>query len=1106
MNQRKLFPFIQGLFLVLPALATAADPPPTESLPAGATVVELTAEPATIELANVFDYRQVLVSAKLSTGDVVDVTRQVKMEAPPVVAISPRGLVTPLADGEGTLKFSLADKSLAIPVRVGGQKEKHHVSFVTEVAPVLSKSGCNAGTCHGAQQGKNGFKLSLRGYDPEYDHRALIDDLAGRRFNRALPEQSLMLMKPGGGVPHVGGALFKPEDRYYKILREWIAESVKLDLDRPRVQSIDISPKDRRIPLIGMKQQVRVIATYADGKQRDVTAEAFVESSLAEVVEMDKHGLATTVRRGEVALLARFEGAYASTRLVVIGDRSGFVWKDAPENNFIDTLVYKKLKDVKLLPSELCTDEEFIRRVYLDLTGLPPEPAEVNAFIADQRETRIKRDELVDRLIGSQDFIEHWTNKWADLLQVNRKFLGEEGAFGTRNWIRQAVAENVPYDKFAYSVLTASGSNLENPPASYYKVLRQPEDVMENTTQLFLAIRFNCNKCHDHPFERWTQDQYYHLSSYFAQVGRKPAPEFAGRNLGGSAVEGATPLVEVIFDSGGGEVTHARTGQVTTPKFPFSHAGEVPATAARREQVARWIASKDNPYFAKSYVNRLWSYMMGPGLIDPIDDIRAGNPASNPELLDKLAAEFITANFDARHVMRLICKSRVYQHSLTTNEWNADDTINYSHAYERRLSAEVLYDAIHRATGAMPQLPGLPAGFRAAQLPDSEVSLPDGFFNIFGKPPRESACECERSAGVMLAPVLNLINGPTVANAISNPNNRIAKLVASEKNDSKLIAELFLAVLARRPTEKEIAVGLESLKGFELEGQGMKDALAKYEQDVLPMRFDAWLKSVQTTPVWSPLELTEMKSEKGATFAKQPDGSVLVSGENAAMDNYTITAKTFVAGITALRLELLPDDSLPAKGPGRAPNGNLVLNQFVVAASSGGQPATPVALQRATATFGQDGYGVENALAGGNAQKGWAVAPQFGKAHTALFETKENVGTGETILTITLPQGFGGQHTIGKFRLTVSNAARPVLLEGPQLPKEIADILAVAADQRTADQQAVLRTHYTSIDGDLVIFKRAVDEHAKQTGNARLRGAQDLVWALINSPAFLFNH
>ncbi|HEV3005911.1 MAG TPA: DUF1549 domain-containing protein, partial [Pirellulales bacterium] len=554
-----------GILLAITSLPVAAaqaeetaDRAP-EQLPAGATVVALEAFPAAVQLKHPYDYAQLLVTGVLQTGERFDVTRVAQVAAPEaLVSVSPTGQVRPKADGNGELRFSIADKTLVVPVAVTGQKEAHSVSFVSDVAPALSKLGCNAGTCHGSANGKNGFKLSLRGYDPLFDHRALTDDLAGRRFNRAAPDQSLMLLKPSGGVPHMGGVPMRRGEPNYEMLRAWIAAGVKLDLDGPRVASIEVFPKNPVIALPGVKQQMVVLATYTSGRVRDVTAEAFIESSLTEKVEVDKQGLATAVRRGEAAILARYEGAYAATTVIVMGDRGGFDWKEMPENNVIDALVYAKLKKVKILPSELAGDGDFLRRAYLDLVGLPPRVDEVRAFLSDPRDVKTKRDELIDRLVDSPEFVEHWTNKWADLLQVNRKFLGEEGAWSLRNWIRQAVASNMSYDQFVYSVLTASGSTMDNPPASYFKVLREPGDAMENTTQLFLAVRFNCNKCHDHPFERWTQDQYYHLAAYFAQVGRKPAPEFAGRAIGGTAVEQPLPLVEVVFDQQDGDVKQIR--------------------------------------------------------------------------------------------------------------------------------------------------------------------------------------------------------------------------------------------------------------------------------------------------------------------------------------------------------------------------------------------------------------------------------------------------------------------------------------------------------------------------------------------------------------------
>ncbi len=334
---------------------------------------------------------------------------------------------------------------------------------------------------------------------------------------------------------------------------------------------------------------------------------------------------------------------------------------------------------------------------------------------------------MIDELIGSEAYIDFWTNKWADLLQVNRKFLGVEGSTKFRDWIRQAVAENRPYDQLAREILTATGSNNDNPPASYFKVLRTPEDTMENTTHLFLGIRFNCNKCHDHPFERWTQDQYYEMSAFFAQVGLETDPASGNRKVGGTAVEGAKPLFEKVVDKKEGDVTHPKTNQVVTPTFPFDVPHQSKADATRRQQLAAWITDADNPYFARSYVNRLWGYLLGVGLIEPIDDIRAGNPATNPELLDHLTESFVSSGFDVQQMLRSICNSRTYQLSVKTNPLNEDDALNYSHALPRRLPAEVIYDAVHTVTGAVSAIPGMPKGTRAAAMTDSGIKLADGF-------------------------------------------------------------------------------------------------------------------------------------------------------------------------------------------------------------------------------------------------------------------------------------------------------------------------------------------------------------------------------------------
>jgi len=1085
--------------LTFAGVARAAD----EALPAGVNIVSLECGPESIELANAYDYRQLLVTGITDGGERVDLTRLAKIEAPAELAkVSARGLVRPLADGAGELTVSFGEKSLKVPVAVRGQNEPYHVSYISDVGPAMSKLGCNAGTCHGSAKGQRGFKLSLRGYDPVYDHRALVDDLAARRFNRAAPDQSLMLLKLAGGVPHVGGVLTKPGEPYYDLLRSWIADGAQLDLQAPRVAKIDLLPQNPIVPREGMKQQMTVIATYADGRVRDVTAEAFIESGNIEVVEADKQGLVTTLRRGEAALLARYEGAYTATTLTVMGDRSGYQWQETPENNYIDTLVHRKLQRVKALPSALTTDAEFLRRVHLDLTGLPPTPEAIQAFLADSRETQVKRDEVIDRLVGSTDFLEHWTNKWADLLQVNRKFLGEEGSWAFRAWIRDALAKNLPYDEFVRTILTASGSNKANPPASYYKILREPAETMENTTQLFLAVRFNCNKCHDHPFERWTQSQYYDLAAYFAQVGFKDDPAGGDRTLGGSAVDNPKPLYEIVFDKPAGEVTNEASGKPAQPHFPYQPSANS-LDGSRREALADWLADKNNPYFAKSYVNRVWGYLFGVGIIEPIDDIRAGNPPSNPELLDRLTKDFIDSGFDVQQLMRTICKSRAYQLSVATNEWNADDTINYSHAIARRLPAEVLYDSIHRAVGAKPNLPDVPAGFRAAQLPDAGATL--AFLEDFGRPPRESACECERSGGVMLGPVMKLINGPTLADAVADPQNAVSQLVAQEADDARLVEKLFLRILSRLPTADETAAAVAALRSPEIEAERgrLQAELADYEQQVAAKQA-AW-EAAHRPAEWSVLETLDAKSELGADFVKQDDHSLFVAGP-VGQDVYTVVAETDLTGITAVRLEALADDRLPGRGPGRAPNGNLVVSEFELTAGPASDPAdtTQVQFAGAAADFSQGGYAAASAIDGAK-ESGWALNPDLGKSHTLVVNLRRPItGMGRNRLVFTLRQHYSdGLHSLGRFRLSATTDAAPG--RALDAPAPVLAALAVEPAARTPEQLKVIKDHFESLEPELARLRAAAALGGSQADNERLTGAQDLVWALLNSPAFLFN-
>ncbi len=1189
--------------------ATAAvEPAVAEKLPEGTTVTALQVEPAQVKFASPSDYAQLLVSAKLDTGDTADATRMAQYTIKPAIAeVSAQGVLRPKKNGTAKLTIAAAGKTNQIVVEISGADAPPPADFIRDVSPVMAHLGCNAGTCHGAKDGKNGFKLSLRGYDPEADLRALTDDLGSRRVNLASPDNSLMLLKSVAEVPHEGGRRMTVDSVYYRTLRQWIVNGAQLDMKAPRVAKIEVLPQNPVVQSTGARQQMRVIATYADGATRDVTAEAFIDSGNGDVATADGTGLLTTLRRGEAPVLARFEGNYAATTLTVMGDRKGFTWQPPATWGKIDELVAAKWERMKIAPSDLCTDIEFIRRVNLDLTGVPPTADEVRAFLKDPRPTREKRDELVDRLIGSPSFVDFWANKWADLLQCNSKYLGTEGAEAFRAWIRQAVETNTPYDKFAKVILTSSGSTKENPPASYWKILRTPTEAMENTTHLFLATRFNCNKCHDHPFERWTQDQYYHLAAYFAQVSLKEDPESKGKTIGGTSVESPKPLYEIVSDAKEGDVKHDRTGKVSPPSFPYAAKYEGKDSDPRREQLADWITSADNRYFASSYVNRMWGYLLGTGIIEPIDDIRAGNPPKNPALLDYLTRQFIASNFNVRLLMTEICKSRAYQLSIIPNKWNEDDKVNYSHALARRLPAETLYDSVFKVTGSISQLPGQKPGMHATQLADAATDDGSGLLATLGRPARQSACECERSSDIRLGSVMALLSGPTVSRAINDPTNFLAKLVETEKKDSKLVNEIFMRVVNRPATDAEIksvladmaAVGTDADKitnelaalevklapvmedqkkrrdeaivlsktNLAIYGEMTKTLQAELEKShkaeqvltdrelkeyekLLPAQAAFWEtrnNAAEAKTTWQLLEPRKINASGKVKLAKLDDGTI-VSTEGASPSDFFINARVMLTNVTGIMLEVLPDQSLPVFGPGRATDGNFVLSEIELKWDEGTNAATKMAkLSEARADFSQNDYNVAQAIDGEvvAGRNGWAVAGAPGiSRHVATFKLEQPImSTNGLNLRIALKQHYGGPYLIGRFRLYVTSGAEPLDFG---LPEAVVKAVRAPAGNRTPEQAAAIVAHYrytdtkfwklkqtavkaaeplpedpkltelkkalakaeepVPIDPYLVQLRLDSQASSRQSGDKRLTMAQDLTWALINSAEFIFNH
>ncbi len=777
--------------------------------PPAVRVTGLVVQPASLTLNDARDARSIVVTGRTAAGYSVDLSAVAKVQpGQPIVRVTKDGFVEPVRAGKTNLVVTAGGAQATVPVEVKSVQAPR-VSFVRDVMPIVSKAGCNAGTCHGSAKGKNGFKLSLRGYDPDFDHHALVDDIAGRRFNRSDPAQSLMLLKPTGAVPHRGGVVFTPDSRYYAILKQWIAEGATTDAAKvKRVSRLEVVPAVPNVTLPGMTQRTVVIAHYPDGKTRDVSREAVLTSSLPEVATVSPAGDITAVRRGEAALLVRYEGAYGTNNVTVLGKRDRYQWATVPEYNYIDKAIDAKLKKIKALPSAVCDDATFLRRVTIDLTGLPPAPDVTRAFVSDTAPSRDKRTRLVDSLLSSPEYVDRWTNKWADLLDCNSKYLGAQGVRKFRNWLHMAVAENMPYDKFVYSLVTASGDSNENAPTNYLRVIRDSSTATENVTQLFLGVRFSCAKCHDHPFERWTQNQYYQFGAFFAKVGYKPAP-------GGS---------EVVFNKDDGEVMHPKSGLAVAPYVPVGQNPTAALAANRRSAFGHWLTASDNPFFSRAMANRLWSYFFGKGIIDPVDDIRASNPPVNPELLEALNKDFVQSGYDLKHLMRAMVLSRTYQTSIASNTWNVDDKTNFSHALPRRLEAEQLLDAINEVTGTQSAFKGLPAGTKAGQIPDAVATGADGFLDLFGRPSRDTPCECERSSSVSLGQAMALINGPTT-DTIANKEGRIAKLMATNPTDEKIVEEIFLSALCRMPSAREKKASLDAVKTAANRSEGAQDLM-----------------------------------------------------------------------------------------------------------------------------------------------------------------------------------------------------------------------------------------------------------------------------------------
>jgi hypothetical protein len=746
-----------------------------------------------VELVGSHGRQQLVAHHRGSDGAQTDVTRQVAWRVSPegIVAIDSRGLVTPLGDGEAVITADLDGvfAVAALPVKVRRFGSSPPVHFANEVVPLLTKHGCNGGGCHGAAAGQNGFRLSLLGFEPNEDYAHLVHESRGRRLSFVLPDRSLLLAKGAGVMPHGGGARLEVGSPDYEVLRRWIAEGGRPGApDAPTIVRIEVFP-ETRLMQPDDAQQLVVAAIHSDGTRRDVTAMAVYEANVPEMATVSRQGLVTVRNEpGDVAVMVRYQSQVAVFRATVPLGHT--VEGLPPARNLVDDHVFAKLRLLGLPPSELTDEASFLRRVTVDIAGRLPTADEVRGFLADGDVD--KWDRAIDRLLGSSDYAETFATKWSAILRNKRdadnRDLSKPGTYAFYDWLRQSFQENRPFDALVRGILTASGEMSENPAVAWYRAVKENESRVEDVAQLFLGQRIACAKCHHHPFDRWSQEDYHRLLAFFSQVGEKA---------------GYSPAEARLFHKGGqAMVEHPKTKQKLTPAGLGDRPPEIPAGEDPRLVLVDWMTSPENPFFARAVVNRYWKHFFGRGLVDPEDDMRATNPATNAALLDALTEHFVSHGYDLQDLVRLICRSNTYRLSSDPNDVNLADRQNFSRFWPRRLPAEILADAIDTLTGTTTRYAGMPAGIRAMALPDTDFSSP--FLEVFGRPKGESACECERGADANLAQGLQLLNSADLAGKLGDGGGRAHQLAAdAQRKTEAKIEELYLVAYGRRPSAAE---------------------------------------------------------------------------------------------------------------------------------------------------------------------------------------------------------------------------------------------------------------------------------------------------------------
>lgn len=778
------------------------------ALPTPAEVQSLEVTPTKVTLIGLDDAAQIVLSGKLKTGRLQDLTGNVKYAVADskVVEVTNSGRIIPLTNGITDITATYGTHSIKVNVTTQSCDVNLPINFANEIVPIFTKLGCNSGGCHGKASGQNGFKISLLGFEPDVDYMALVKEARGRRLFPAAPDRSLLLMKATGEMAHGGGKRMESDSDEYRLIRRWIASGTPYGKpDDPKVVKITVTPPHRTMTRHN-KQQFSVHAHYSDGRVQDITRRAQYESNDTEIAVVDSSALVRTLdMSGEAAIMVRYQEHVNVFRATVP------LGMDIPEYPFptqtvVDTHTLNKWKALGLVPSKLSSDQEFIRRVSLDITGSLPSPKQVREFV-ESKDPK-KRDKLVDTLVDSTEYSYYFASKWADILRVKRGRQADraQGTFSFHEWIRQSIASDKSYDQFAAEILTANGNEVNSPPTVWYKDLQRPEQFVDDTAQVFLGLRLACAQCHHHPYEKWGQDDYWGLAAFFGRIGRK--------NLTvPSTINNRRVQRQTIYTRFSGSVTNKRTNKASEYKPLDAEAVKVENGDDPREHLVDWMTDPKNPFFAKALVNRYWAHFFGRGIVDPLDDMRITNPPSNPALLDALAADFVKNKFSLKELVKTICKSRTYQLSSMPNEFNKHDKQNYARYYPKRMSAEVLFDAVCKVTKSRTFFNGLP---RDTHAPNRAIMLPDEsfasyFLDVFGRPQRISACECERVSEANLAQSLHLLNSDEIQQKLSAGGARADVIAKDPRPDEQKVEELFVWAFAHKPNDAQMNAALSHI-------------------------------------------------------------------------------------------------------------------------------------------------------------------------------------------------------------------------------------------------------------------------------------------------------